>query len=154
MHHVTLKKDGLVKEFCRGRDYTATIAHIKRIYEAKLPNVEQGVTNCTSITITSIGRRLSDAIHLHGFDKSTVLEGAICAVDQLRSIGMAHCDICVDNIFVNLVTNVVFLGDLEYCRPMNDAPPVDIRRSDPAARSARELDKLQLVKLQDDLALL
>jgi len=58
-HHITLKKDGLVKEFYHGQDYTAAIAHIKRIYEAKLPNVEQGFTNCTSITITTIGRRLT-----------------------------------------------------------------------------------------------
>jgi len=152
-HHITLKKDGLVKEFYHGQDYTAAIAHIKRIYEAKLPNVEQGFTNCTSITITTIGRRLRDAIHLHGLDKKAALDGAACAVRQLHAIGMAHCDICVDNIFVNLDTNVVFLGDLEYCRPMGDGPPVDIRRYDTAARTAKELDDLQLAKLQDELAL-
>jgi hypothetical protein len=55
-HHVTLKKDGLIKEFNYDRDYSATIAHIKTIYEAKLPNVEQGVTNYKIITITAVGR--------------------------------------------------------------------------------------------------
>eukprot|EP01031_Cornospumella_fuschlensis_P034644 gene34644-41951_t len=154
MHHITLKKEGLVKEFNHGQDYTAAITHIKAIYEAKLPNVEQGVTNCTSITITTIGRRLRDAIHLHGLKKAVALAGATSAVAQLHEIGMAHCDICVDNIFVNLDTNVVFLGDLEYCRPMENVPPVDIRRGDSAARTAQELDELQLARLQDELALL
>lgn len=152
-HHITLTKDGLVKEFYHGQDYTAAIAHIKTIYEARLLNVEQGVTNCTSITITTIGRRLRDAIHLHGLEKAIALAGATSAVAQLHEIGMAHCDICVDNIFVDLETNVVFLGDLEYCRPMGNVPPVDIRRGDPAARTAQELDDLQLVKLRDELAL-
>jgi hypothetical protein len=152
-HHITLKKDGLVKEFYHGQDYSAAIAHIKTIYEAKLPNVEQGVTNCTSITITTIGRRLRDAIHLHGLGKQAALDGAVCAVEQLQAISMAHCDICVDNIFVNLDTDVVFLGDLEYCRPMGDVPPDDIRRADPEARTAQDLDDRQLARLRDELAL-
>ena len=67
---------------------------------------------------------------------------------------MAHCDICVENIFVNLENNQVFLGDLEYCRPMEDAPPVGIRRGDPAARTARDLDTIQLEILRRDLELL
>lgn len=153
-HHITLKKVGLVKEFYHGHNYTAAIANIKTVYQARLPNVEQGVTHCTSITISTIGRRLRDAIHLHGLKKEEALAGATSAVAQLHAIGMAHCDICVDNIFVNLETNVVFLGDLEYCRPMGEAPPEDIRRADPAARTAQELDKLQLEKLRDELALM
>lgn len=131
-HHVTLKKDGLVKAFYHKRDYTEVIARIKTIYAAQLPNVEQGVTNCTTITITTIGRKL------HGLSKQAALDGATRAEEQLHSIGMAHCEICVDNLFMNLESNVVFLGDLEYCRPVGDAPPADIRRGDP----------------QDDLALL
>jgi hypothetical protein len=150
-HHVTLKKDGLVKEFHHGQDYSVAIARIKTIYEAKLPNVEQGVTNFTSITITRIGRRLAHAIHIHGLDKRVAINGAERAVQQLHAIGMAHCDICADNTFVDLQTGVVFLGDLEYCRPLADAPPVDTRRAYLAARTAQELDTLQLAKLRTEL---
>jgi hypothetical protein len=153
--HVTLKKHGLIKEFNYDRDYSATIAHIKTIYDAKLPKVElQGVTNYKTITITSVGRRLRDAIALHGFEKDAALEGATLAVAQLHGIGMAHCGICVSRLFVSLETNTVFLGGLEYCRPMGEAPPAGIDANDPAARTAQELDKQQLVRLTDELVLL
>ena len=122
------------------------------IYAAKLPNVEQGVMHINSITITTIGRRLKDAIYLHQVDKAGALEGARRAVEQLHAIGIAHCDICTDNIFVNIETNVVFLGDLEYCRPLGEAPPLYIRRGDPTARTAQELDIIQLAKLRLELA--
>jgi len=36
---------------------------------------------------------------------------------------------------------------------MGDAPPAGILRGDPAARTAQELDDLQLAKLGDELAL-
>jgi hypothetical protein len=67
-------------------------------------------------------------------------------------VRIAHGDICVDNIFVELETSVVFLGDFEYCRLMGDAPPVGIRRGDPAARTAQELDDLHLSRLRDERA--
>eukprot|EP01031_Cornospumella_fuschlensis_P030529 gene30529-36896_t len=151
-HHITLTKDGLLKEFNHHGDYSKAIAQIKRIYDAQLPNVEQGVTNSTSITITTIGRTVADAIRNFGMSKQTALDGARRAVEQLHGIGMAHCDICVDNLFVHLDTGVVFLGDLEYCRPMDEPAPASLRRSDPRACNAEELDKLQLTRLQDDLA--
>lgn len=153
-HHITLLKDGLVKEFYHDCDITAVLAHIKTTYEARLPNVEQGTVNSTSITITTIGRRLSDAIRLHITDKTSALEAVTLAVQQLHSIGMAHCDICVDNVFVSIETGVVFLGDLEYCRPMISAPPVNIRRACLTASTAQELDNIQLRKLQEELVLL
>jgi tRNA A-37 threonylcarbamoyl transferase component Bud32 len=150
-HHITLNNNGLVKEFCHGRDYFGILAHSKMTHDARLPNVEQGVISYTSITITTIGRRVRDAIRHRGLDKQTALDGVERAVQQLHAIGMAHCDICVDNIFVDLETGVVFLGGLEYCRPVGDAPPVDIRRrGDPAARTAQELDELQLARLQEE----
>jgi hypothetical protein len=45
----------------------------------------------------------------------------------------------------------VFFGDLEYCRRKDEKPPADIRRDDPKAKSAEELDMLQLEKLKDEL---
>ena len=76
------------------------------------------------------------------------------AVRQLHSLGIAHCDICVDNVFVNVVGNVVFLGDLEYCQLLVNPPPIGIRRADSRARTAGELDLIQLDKFSDELELL
>jgi hypothetical protein len=75
-------------------------------------------------------------------------------VAQLHGIGMAHCDICVSLLFVSLETNTVFLGGLEYCRPVGEAPPAGIGANDPPARTAQELDKQQLARLTDELVLL
>ncbi len=127
---------------------------IRAIYNAKLPNVEQGIANCTSVTITTVGRRLCDVFRSGDLEKSFVLAQVQEAVRQLHSLGIAHCDICVDNVFVNLVGNVVFLGDLEYCQLIGDPPPIGIRRADSRSSTAGELDLIQLDKFSDELALL
>ncbi len=44
-------------------------------------------------------------------------------VKELHEIGFAHCDISLNNIFVEFGTNVVFLDDLEYLTPILDKPP-------------------------------
>jgi hypothetical protein len=153
-HHVTLVKEGIVKEFYHQSAHLIPMQIIKNIYHAKLPNVEQGIANCTTVTITTVGRRLRDVIRRGGLEKSVAFTQVEEAVRQLHDIGIAHCDICVDNVFVNVVDDVVFLGDLEYCRPMLDPPPIGIRRADLKAKTAEELDHLQLGKLKDELALL
>jgi len=61
-HHVTLLKDGLLKEFSRHSLNRINFDIIRKVYEAKLPNVEQGIKNGTSITISRVGRRLRDAM--------------------------------------------------------------------------------------------
>ena len=123
----------------------------KSIYEAKLPNVEQGFVNSSSITITLIGRRVPDALRLNIVAKQAVLEQSRDAVNQLHSLGYAHGDICLDNIFVHMETNVVFLGDLEYCRPLHDAAPEELRRSSKGAGTAYALDIIQLDKLAEEI---
>jgi uncharacterized protein YuzB (UPF0349 family) len=35
-------------------------------------------------------------------------------------VGVAHCDICVENLFV-LDSGVILLGDLEYCTDLESA---------------------------------
>ena len=124
---------------------------IKNLYEVKLPNVEQGFVNCSSITITSIGRRVADAVRLNVVTKQAVLEQSRDAVNQLHSLGYAHCDVCLDNIYVHMETNVVFLGDLEYCRPLRDAAPEGLRRSNMSTKTAYALDIVQLDKLAEDI---
>jgi hypothetical protein len=153
-HHVTLMRDGIVKEFKLSSDRQIPMEIIRSIYNAKLPNVEQGTTNCTTITITTVGRRLRDVVRSGELEKSFVFAQVQEAVRQLHSLGIAHCDICVDNVFVNVVGNVVFLGDLEYCQLMINPPPIGIRRADSRARTAEELDLIQLERLSDELALL
>eukprot|EP01041_Mallomonas_annulata_P027820 gene27820-49534_t len=128
---------------------------IRAIYNAKLPNVEQGIANYTTVTITTVGRRLRDVVRSAGeLEKSFVFAQVQEAVRQFHSLGIAHCDICVDNVFVNVVGDVVFLGDLEYCQLMVNPPPIGIRRADSRARTAEELDLIQLAKFSDELALL
>ena len=152
---MTLQSDGIVKEFYHNNARPIAMNIIKTIiYEAKLPNVENGLTNSKSITITTVGRKLQDAIRLLGLDKREVLTQAQLAVKHLHDIGYAHCDICVDNIFVTVNDNVVFLGDLEYCQLKQNPPPSGIRRGDPSASTAEELDMIQLERFRDELALL
>ena len=148
-HHITFVNGGIVKEFKNIESIPMNI--IKSIYLAKLLNVEQGHANCSSITITSIGRRVKDALEEGYVTKTDVLMQTQAAVNQLHSLGFAHCDICLDNIFVNLETGVVFLGDLEYCQLMDQNPPKSLRRSDSRARTAGELDTIQLEKLELEL---
>jgi hypothetical protein len=151
-HHMTLQRDGILKEFKQSDNKLIPMELIRAIYGAKLPNVEQGVVNYTSVTITTVGRRLQDSIRSCGLSKSVVLQQVQAAVEQLHGLGIAHCDICVDNIFVNVIDNVVFLGDLEYCQVMEDPAPTGIRRADRRARAGRDLDLIQLDKLRDELA--
>ena len=153
-HHVTLMRDGILKEFYLGSDRQIPMEIIRAIYNAKLPNVEQGIANSTTVTITTVGRRLRDVVRSGEFEKRFVFAQVQEAVRQLHSLGIAHCDICVDNVFVNVVGDVVFLGDLEYCQLMVNPPPINIRRADSRARTAGELDLIQLDKFGDELALL
>jgi hypothetical protein len=153
-HHVTLVRDGILKEFYHGSERQIPMEIIRDVYAAKLLNVEQGITNCSSVTITTVGMRLRDALRLEGLEKGFVFSQVQEAVRQLHSIGVAHCDICVENIFVNVIDKVVFLGDLEYCQRMDDPPPIGIRRADLRANTGQELDLLQLEKLQVELVLL
>lgn len=151
-HHVTLMRDGILKEFRQKNDRKIPMEIIREIYNAKLVNVEQGIANCTTVTITTVGRRLRNVVNSGKLEKSFVFTQVQEAFMQLHSIGIAHCDICVDNVFVNVVGDVVFLGDLEYCQLMVDPPPIDIRRADSRARTAKDLDLFQLDMLRDELA--
>eukprot|EP00969_Alexandrium_andersonii_P278098 12293339-Alexandrium_andersonii.AAC.1 len=153
-HHITLLEDGILKEFDEHKLHNIQIAIIGAIYALNLPNIEHGRVNCKSITITRVGSRLRDAVRTRHMDKSSVLAQVRSGVDQLHANGYAHCDLCVDNIFVDNQEDggAVFLGDLEYCRRKDEKPPVDIRRADPKAKTAEELDMLQLEELKDELA--
>jgi predicted unusual protein kinase regulating ubiquinone biosynthesis (AarF/ABC1/UbiB family) len=84
-------------------------------------------------------------------DKQAIQQQVGMGVNQLHANGFAHCDICVDNIFVD-ANNTVFLGDLEYCQLMIEPPPADIRRAEVGAQTAEALDNIQLQRLADEIA--
>lgn len=88
---------------------------IGAIYDLKLQNVEHGRVNCSSVTITRVGYQLNDAMRARHLSREKVYEQVKTAVQQLHEHGYAHCDICVDNIFVDSEEDGgnVFLGDLE-----------------------------------------
>ena len=153
-HHVTLTSSGLLKEFDEHKLEDINMDVIRRIYELVLPNVEHGSINCKSVTITRVGSRLRDAMRVRGLSKADVYAQLQMSVEQLHLNGIAHCDICVDNIFVDSVEDGgrVFLGDLEYCRPSNEKPPSNIRRAIKKAKTAEQLDNMQLEVIKDELA--
>jgi hypothetical protein len=151
-HHITLTDAGLIKEFAP--EQLPDMELLKRLYACKLQNVEWGVTNCTSVTITRVGSRLQDVMKSRQLNRDLVWDEVCLGIRQMHANGIAHCDICVGNIFVDSVEDGgrVFLGDVEYCRPIDDAAPTTLRRSDRRARTAGDLDELQLEALKDELA--
>ena len=120
-----------------------------KVFGAHTHNLIGGSQINTSVTITTVGRRLQDVYAL--VNKQTILDQVALAVEQLHSIGVAHCDIRVSNIFMNLTNDAIFLGDLEYCREMSAPAPTGLRGSDSRAATARELDIIQLSKLPEEL---
>ena len=150
-HLITWTRKGIYKEF--GSQRAIPVVAINAIYGHCLLNVEHGLTNVSSdaSTITRLGCRLQDALRTQLVTKQTALEQVRQGVEQLHGIGYAHCDICLDNIFVDR-QGVVFIGDLEYCCPVTGPPPVGIKRGDAGAETAGQLDMLQLERFAGELA--
>ncbi len=153
-HHVTLLSRGIYKEFDHSKLSEINLEAIRTVYDLKLNNVETGTVNGRSVTITRVGSKLIDAMRARCMDLEQVYNEICLGVRQLHDHNYAHCDICVDNIFVDSVEDGghVFLGDLEYCRLKIDHPPANIRRGDNKARTAEELDNFQLEKIKDEIA--
>jgi hypothetical protein len=75
-------------------------------------------------------------------------------MDSLHALGIAHCDVCVDNVHV-LDCGDVVLGDLEYCADATSPPPLVRRRFDDTLGvpyTAQELDEQQFLKFAEELA--
>jgi hypothetical protein len=71
-HHVTLLKEGLLKEFSSSALARINMDIIKTVYQLHLENVEWGITNCASVTITRVGSKLRDVFHTRGLDSFSV----------------------------------------------------------------------------------
>mmetsp|Transcript_34738 Transcript_34738/g.64842 ORF Transcript_34738/g.64842 Transcript_34738/m.64842 type:complete len:115 (+) Transcript_34738:835-1179(+) len=85
-HHVTLLRDGIVKEFHHSTLPRINMDVISKVYDARLANVEQGRTNCSSITIISVGRRLSDALNDSIVTKDAAYNQISLAVEQIHRL--------------------------------------------------------------------
>ena len=153
-HFITWTSTGLLKEFSRARQGSIRYDLITRVYDAKLPHVEQGTCNCTSVTIQTIGRRAREALQAKLIQRAELIAQVRSALNSLHDIGIAHCDVCLENVFV-LDSGVVILGDLEYCTEANGQPPSDIRRRFDrelgVPSSASDLDDQQFAKLCEEL---
>lgn len=145
-HHVTWTVHGLLKEF--HHISSTQMERISYVYNLRLPNVECGiVVNNNSIYVQRVGYTLSNAIMIGIIKREVALEQVCGAVDQLHSHGLAHCDICAKNVFVDLDPPYsAFLDDLEYLTPLDDTAPkvANHPNVDGVVVTARQLDQYQL----------
>ncbi|KAG9411156.1 hypothetical protein AC1031_016804 [Aphanomyces cochlioides] len=148
-HYVTWLKTGLVKELKAGAEINMEL--IQRIYSTDLQHVERGICNHNSVTIISIGRPLRNALIDFEGKRQLIIDGVKKALEELHSIGVAHCNVRAANVFVLLSVRRVILGDLEYCRLL-DAPPPNVKRMHESCKTALELDNYQFGRFVDELA--
>ena len=153
-HFLTGTQAGLLlKKLPRERLENIRFDLLRRVYDAKLANVERGMVNCSSVTIQTIGRRARDALQNRIISRDAMIAQVRLAIDSLHKIGIAHCDVCLDNVFV-LDSGEVILGDLEYCAEIFDQPPDGVKRRFNSELgvpvSAQELDEQQFLKLLEE----
>ena len=149
-HHITWIKDGLFKQFNKSVT-PEVINRIGFVYQQAHPNVEWGVVKGDrSILITRIGLRIQTAIHEGLISKERVIEDIRCAMDWLHSVGLAHCDIALRNVFFDSASKQAFLDDLEHLTPISDHPPhTNWFKRRP--KTAGDLDLIQISKFNDSV---
>jgi hypothetical protein len=153
-HHITWTVEGIFKEFDKHRDMTAAMMRMEQVYNQNPPllHVEHGrIVNRDlqnqSILITRLGNRLTLAnMTKLRLTKEMVIAQVGLGLVELHNIGLAHCDISVENVFID-DQGVVFLDDLEYLTPMNDPAPHYTRLpagvTENHVQNAFRLDELQ-----------
>ena len=125
-HHVTWCNDGILKEYKQPR--ANVISRILDVYGHRLPHVEWGhavVDNPNAIMITRVGVLLKDALATGDITRAIAVEHVRLGMTELHDKGFAHCDIVVDNVFVD--NGIAFLDDLEYLTPVECSAPVNAR---------------------------
>jgi hypothetical protein len=150
-HYVTYTVDAsghacILKQFNPKADIP--LAHMATVFQAKLPNVQWGRVKDSdekTVELARVGFTLKQALRESLISVDVVIQNIRAALDQLHSIGFAHCDVKMDNVFVDReAPYAAFLGDLEFLRPVNDPPPNSIRIPDGChPRTALELDEAQ-----------
>mmetsp|Transcript_1139 Transcript_1139/g.1453 ORF Transcript_1139/g.1453 Transcript_1139/m.1453 type:complete len:456 (+) Transcript_1139:52-1419(+) len=127
-HFVTWTARGILKEF-HGR-HEGCVEKMLQVYNAHLDHVEWGEAvpgNQNAVLITRVGIQLRDALSRNLITHVAAIEHIRLALEELHRIGLAHCDIVADNVFVD--QGVAFLDDLEYITPCDEAAPVTSRWS-------------------------
>lgn len=147
-HFISWTRHGLLKEFRRDN---VRFDLIRQVYNANMRHVESGYADGRSITITSIGATLYNAILSKAVEsKGQVVEQVRAAVDALHAQGIAHCDICCENVFVKEDGEVI-LGDLQHCTELQHRPPAQAKRMYGNPDTALELDENQFVRFVEEL---
>ena len=151
-HHVSWTNDGLRKEF-HGLA-AVQMERIQTVYAAaELPNVEKGTIegdNC--ILVTRVGHTLAHAVHKNLIRRDDAIENIRAGINQLHGLGLAHCDICVRNVFVDIdVPHLAFLDDLEYLTPLEDEPPTVRNAPNPPPVTAYLLDEYQFAQFSREV---
>lgn len=128
-HHVTWTREGLEKEYCTLRS-DHQMEYIAEVYNANLPHLEHGYVKSVELkttVATRVGRLLSSCISDRTISKEKAVQDIRLAVQELHDLGYAHCDISLDNCFVDTSGSepTAFLDDLEYIRPLKEAPTND-----------------------------
>jgi len=125
-HFVTWNARGILKEFHHPRE--GCVEKMLQVYNARLEHVEWGeavVGNQNAVLITRVGIPLRDALSRNFITYIVAIEHIRLALEELHSIGFAHCDVVVDNVFVD--QGVAFIDDLEYITPCDEAAPATSR---------------------------
>eukprot|EP01038_Epipyxis_sp_PR26KG_P016746 gene16746-22907_t len=163
-HSITWCREGLLKEFQsferqlrsnRGGFVSDTqLGHINFIHSLGLPHVERGYpikSLRATVMITRIGQRVQDALVEGKITIQQIMTDVRKGLDELHKEGFAHCDLRVENVFVD--SDGAFLDDLEYLTPINEPPPLHVKHKHDlnSTTTALELDVMMLQKF--DIAL-
>jgi hypothetical protein len=134
-HHVTWVPEGILKEF-NGTVSEASLERMDYVIQKHLDYVEWGtrVPHSSSVIISSIGimakrvlSNIKDASRRTAMRDKMIRE-VQAGLDSLHSMQLAHCDICLDNVFFEeptaaFVEGRFFLDDLEYITPLDGVIP-------------------------------
>ena len=152
-HHITWTASGLLKQYRADAErLPAMLLNITAVYQLRLANVEWGaVLPNKDVLITRVGVTLRTAILSELVSRQQAIAGVRAGLDQLHNAGWAHCDLHLDNVFVSMDDNSVFLNDLEYLA-RTDGPlvPHNYRLSAHTAvpNNPQELDELQFAEFE------
>ncbi len=157
-HHITWTVEGIYKEFDHRRDMSQAVMYIDQVYTHVPPllHVEYGrVIDSHSIMISRIGNRLTRSnMTKLGLTTVMVIAQVLLGLQELHNIGLAHCDVSVNNVFID-DGGVVFLNDLEYLTPINDPVPhytrLPVGVTADQVQNARHLDELQFQLFSADV---
>eukprot|EP01041_Mallomonas_annulata_P000777 gene777-1493_t len=147
-HYVTWGRDGLLKELIDHQDLSSVMSHISNVYQQELPHFEWGiVAGKNKLLITRVGIRISIAIYNKFISTESIIKDINLALEELHTIGLAHCDVFIKNVFYDEVNHCAILSNLEYYTPLHDPPP-NTKKFGQELRTAIELDLIKFEKVE------